>query len=199
MTDAGTERLLARRALLGACVMIGSMLPPGSAAAQTNQSSHHIGVLSAMSESARSLRDSIVTLTRAQIGRRYRTGGSSPERGFDCSGLIQYVMSRVELRVPRTSSEQANVGVAVDRDTSQLRPGDLLTFTARGKEQVSHIGIYVGDGRYVHASSVARRVIESPIDRPPFPKVKQWLGARRMPGLPEEAPIPADVIAAPER
>jgi cell wall-associated NlpC family hydrolase len=199
MIDVGPTRFVRLRAVLATCLLLGTALRPSSALAQETAAPHHIGVLSAMSASASTLRDSLVALTRAQVGRRYRLGGSSPERGFDCSGLVQYVMSRLELRVPRTSKEQATIGVALDRDTSQLRPGDLLTFTARGKEQVSHIGIYVGEGRYVHASSVARRVIESPINRPPAPLIKLWLGARRMPGFPDDAPTPSDVLAAPER
>lgn len=140
-----------------------------------------IPVLQQMSASASSLRDSIVALARAQIGRRYRTGGSTPERGFDCSGLVQYVLGRLALYMPRSAREQAEVGVAIDRDTTQLRPGDLLTFAARNHDNVSHIGIYVGDGRFVHASSVAHRVIESRIDRPPAPGIKLWRGVRRLP------------------
>src|SRR5947199_1929203 len=116
-----------------------------------------IPILAGMSASASSLRDSIVALTRAQIGTRYKHGGASPQRGFDCSGLVQYVMARFAMIVPRTARQQAAVGVAVDRDTSLLRPGDLLTFASNGKASISHIGIYVGGGHFVHASSVAGR------------------------------------------
>lgn len=114
----------------------------------------------AYSVSAQTLRDSIVSLARAQIGTRYRTGGESPNKGFDCSGLVQYVMAALNLNVPRTARQQAKTGLAVSRDTSRLLPGDLLTFGKGKKGSISHVGIYVGDGRYVHASSVAGRVIE---------------------------------------
>ena len=67
------------------------------------------------------------------------------------------------------------------KDKNRLRPGDLLTF-AKGKRGVSHIGIYVGDGKYVHASSVAGRVIESEIDRPKSSLVRRWAGVRRLLG-----------------
>jgi cell wall-associated NlpC family hydrolase len=197
MTHTGTKQNRSPRVLAGACLILGVVLYPASAAAQG--ASLRIGPFVAMSASAMTLRDSIVELARAQVGRRYRTGGSSPERGFDCSELVQYVMSRLEIQVPRTADAQAEFGVALDRDTTQLRPGDLLTFTARGKERVSHIAVYVGNGRYVHASSVARRVIESPLNRPPDPRIKLWLGARRMPFAPDDVPVPADVIAARER
>src|SRR5579862_7181757 len=108
--------------------------------------------LSAFSISALSLRDSIVAVVRAQLGRKYRRGGESPEHGFDCSGLVHYVMSALKIDLPRTAKDQAKVGMRLPRDSTQLLPGDLLTF-GFDKKGVSHIGIYVGDGRFVHASS----------------------------------------------
>lgn len=135
--------------------------------------------LSAFSISALSLRDSIVALVRAQVGRKYRHGGESPEHGFDCSGLVHYVMSALKIDLPRTAKDQARFGMRVPRDSTQLLPGDLLTFGFGGKG-ISHIGIYVGDGRFVHASSAAGRVIESALDRPIVRRVKPWKGARRV-------------------
>ena len=134
--------------------------------------------LAGFSASALTLRDSLVARARAQLGRRYVTGGESPERGFDCSGLVQYVVETLGLDVPRTAARQARVGQAVPMDTSRLRPGDLLTFGSG--RRASHIGIYVGNGRFIHASSKAGRVIESPLDRPPVRGVKPWRGARRL-------------------
>jgi cell wall-associated NlpC family hydrolase len=134
----------------------------------------------AFSSSAQTLRDSVVAMAKAQVGTRYRTGGTSPTKGFDCSGLIQYVMKALQLDVPRTARQQARVGLAVVRDTSRLLPGDLLTFSKGKKGVVSHVGIYIGDGKFIHASSVAGKVIESKIDRPSSPLIKIWRGARRM-------------------
>lgn len=133
-----------------------------------------------MSNSAQSLRDSIVSLARAQIGTRYRLGGISPEKGFDCSGLVKFVMTALKLDVPRTAKQQATAGLAIKRDTSELLPGDVLTFGKGKKGSVSHVGIYVGDGRFVQASSAAGRVIETPLVRPPSPRIKVWRGARRI-------------------
>jgi len=133
-----------------------------------------------ISNSAQTLRDSIVAMARAQIGTRYKFGGGSPEKGFDCSGLVQFVMSALNLDVPRTAKQQAKAGLAVIRDTSRLLPGDLLTFGKGKKGAVSHVGIYVGDGRFVQASSAAGRVIESPLDRPASPRIKIWRGVRRI-------------------
>lgn len=134
----------------------------------------------AYNASAQALRDSIVRTVRAQIGTRYKRGGQTPERGFDCSGLVRYVMAALSLDVPRTARQQARVGLAVSRDTSRLLPGDLLTFAKTKKSPVSHVGIYVGDGMFVHASSLAGRVIETPVDRPASPLIKAWRGARRL-------------------
>jgi len=132
------------------------------------------------SESAHSLRDSLVSVARAQVGTRYVFGGTSPDGGFDCSGLIRYVMGALKVELPRTAAQQARIGDEVSRDPTRLRPGDLLTFGRRGSRGVSHIGIYVGQGRYVHASSVAGRVIESDLSRTGSPLIKAWRGVRRI-------------------
>lgn len=132
----------------------------------------------AWSNSVHSMRDSLVAAARAQIGTPYVHGGDKPESGFDCSGLVRYVMAGLHIDLPRTAALQARSGLAVKRDEGRLRPGDLLTF---GKgTRASHIGIYVGNGRYVHASSAAGRVIESELDRPKSPLIKSWRGVRRV-------------------
>ncbi|HEX6057904.1 MAG TPA: C40 family peptidase [Gemmatimonadaceae bacterium] len=127
---------------------------------------------------ALALRDSLVAMARAQLGRRYRYGGESPGRGFDCSGLVQYVLAAFDVRVPRTAAQQARFGTEVVRDTAELRPGDLLTF-GNGR-RVEHIAIYVGGGRMIHASSAAKRVVETPVDRAPRGLIKPWRGVRRI-------------------
>ena len=131
------------------------------------------------SESAQKLRDSLVNVARAQIGTRYVFGGTTPN-GFDCSGLVRYVMAALKVELPRTAAQQARIGDEVSPDPGSLRPGDLLTFGRRGRSGVSHIGIYVGQGRYVHASSVAGRVIESDLNRTGSPLIKAWRGVRRI-------------------
>jgi cell wall-associated NlpC family hydrolase len=118
-------------------------------------------------------RQSIVELARQQLGVRYRLGATSPDRGFDCSGLVVYVMNQLGFSLPRTAALQAHMGEEVIRDRSQLRPGDLLTF-GRGT-RISHIGIYAGNGRYIHASSGQGEVIEAPL-----PTSTWWRGVRRV-------------------
>ena len=124
------------------------------------------------------MRDSIAALARAQIGTKYRLGGASPEKGFDCSGLIRYILAAVNVEIPRTAAQQAATGQSIDPKPEALRVGDLLTF-GRGN-RIEHIGVYVGDGRFIHASSVAGRVIESDVNRPPARRIRPLRGARRV-------------------
>jgi cell wall-associated NlpC family hydrolase len=88
------------------------------------------------------------------VGKPYRYGGNSPN-GFDCSGLVQYSYSRVGINIPRTTRSQLNAGTTVSR--TSLRAGDLVFFDQEGRK-FSHVGIYIGDGRFVHAPSSGKRV-----------------------------------------
>jgi cell wall-associated NlpC family hydrolase len=132
----------------------------------------------AYSNSALTLRDSVVAMARAQLGTRYRTGGEAPDKGFDCSGLVRYVLSALNVELPRTARQQAKVGLPLTRDTAQLLPGDLLTF-GKSKKGVSHVAIYIGGGQYIHASSSAHKVVVSTIN-PRSSLIKIWRGARRV-------------------
>jgi cell wall-associated NlpC family hydrolase len=132
----------------------------------------------ALSNTAMSMRDSVVVLARQQIGTRYRFGGTTPKGGFDCSGFVRYVLAALQINLPRTAQQQSAIGSTIPKDTTSLRPGDLLTFGKGNK--VTHIGIYVGDGRYVHASPKAGRVIETSLSRSTSPLVKIWRGGRRL-------------------
>lgn len=134
----------------------------------------------AFSRSAMSLRDSLVALARAQVGTKYVHGGETPARGFDCSGLVRYIVAALHIVVPRTAARQAFAGVEVPKDTALMLPGDLVTFGRGSKGAVSHIGIYVGNGRIVHASTKAGEVIETDLLKPKVAGVKRWRGARRV-------------------
>jgi murein DD-endopeptidase len=88
-----------------------------------------------------------------QLGVPYRYGGSTT-RGFDCSGLVQYAWSRAGVRIPRTTTEQWRKMSPVRR--SDLEVGDLLFFRIDGR--ISHVGLYLGQGRFVHAPATGRSV-----------------------------------------
>ena len=104
--------------------------------------------------------DSVVQRAREQLGRRYRYAADSPERGFDCSGLVKFVLQSVGVELPHSAARIAHEGEAVKPDTSALRPGDLLMFGRAKSARISHVGIYVGDGKMIHASTSKRRVVE---------------------------------------
>ncbi|PZU34653.1 MAG: hydrolase Nlp/P60 [Acidovorax sp.] len=83
------------------------------------------------------------------VGTPYRYGGNTPDSGFDCSGLIGYVYtSRAGVAPPRTVAQLSGFGQSIDAD--ELRTGDLVVF---GRGRPTHAGIYVGEGRFVHAPS----------------------------------------------
>lgn len=94
-----------------------------------------------------------------QIGVPYVYGGNSI-RGFDCSGLVQYAWSKSGTRIPRTTSEQWRWLTPVAKD--DLRRGDLLFFRIDG--HISHVGLYIGDRRFVHAPSTGRDVTVANLD-----------------------------------
>ena len=167
------------RPILGCALIVVCSMPAVAQSAARTEGLQQRRPFTAWSESVHSFRDSLVAVARAQIGTRYVLGGTTP-KGFDCSGLVRYVMAALKVDLPRTAAQQAQTGLEVDRDRNNLRPGDLLTFGKKGKSGVSHIGIYVGNGRYIHASSVAGRVIESDLSRTGSPLIKAWRGVRRM-------------------
>jgi NlpC/P60 family len=90
------------------------------------------------------------------LGTPYKLGGSHPSEGLDCSGLISHVMADAfKIRFPRTTEEQATVGVEISR--RELAPGDLVFFNTTGRAN-SHVGVYLGERRFVHAPT-ARGVV----------------------------------------
>lgn len=96
------------------------------------------------------------------VGTPYRYGGSSPESGFDCSGLINYVFREsVGVTLPRTTAGLS--ALPGNTSVTSLRPGDLVLFSTQGK-RVDHAGIYVGDGRFLHAPSSGGRVRVDDLD-----------------------------------
>lgn len=86
----------------------------------------------------------------------YLYGGSSRENGFDCSGFVQFVyLNTLGLHLPRTSTEMSRLGMNLER--SRLQPGDLVFFNT-SRRPYSHVGIYIGDDRFVHSPSVGKRI-----------------------------------------
>ena len=95
-----------------------------------------------------------VGFAREMIGKPYRYAGDTPA-GFDCSGLVRYSYGRAGISLPRATPAQRNTTTRIS--VRNLRPGDLLFFDQEGKK-ASHVGVYLGDGRFVHAPSTGGRV-----------------------------------------
>ncbi|MEK3688185.1 NlpC/P60 family protein [Paenibacillus sp. LMG 31459] len=107
------------------------------------------------------------------IGTKYVSGGVSTN-GFDCSGFTMYVFDKIGINLPHQSGSQYQMGTAVSRD--EMRPGDLVFFNTSGKG-ISHVGIYVGDGEFAHASS-SRGVTISSLSDSYY--VNRYVGAKRI-------------------
>lgn len=114
---------------------------------------------------ARGTAASVLATAQRFVGVRYRYGGSSPQSGFDCSGLVQYVFGRNGVDLPRTSRLQAQAGVAATGPVDSLRPGDLMLFASKGS-RIDHVAIYVGNNRMVHASAGAGKVVYDDLSTP---------------------------------
>jgi len=120
----------------------------------------------------------VVDLAKAQLGKRYVWGTEGPKT-FDCSGLTQYVYSKVGVSLNRVSSDQTLNGFKVSFD--ELQPGDLVFFTginSTSSKRVSHVGIYIGNNEFIHAANSSRGVVKDSFDVSYY--VKHFVTARRI-------------------
>lgn len=117
----------------------------------------------------------LIALAKQYLGVPYVYGGSTPGGGFDCSGFVYYVFGQMGVRLPRCADDQYLVGRPVSKEN--LQPGDLVFFSADGIE-VSHVGIYLQGGEFIHASSnscITYDTLERDYRR------EHYVGARRIP------------------
>ncbi len=154
------------------------------------------------SQKARDAAAEITTTALGLVGVDYKFGGNTPDQGLDCSGFVRYVFQHATgIALPRSSREQARVGREIDK--SQLEPGDLLFFNTR-RFQFSHVGVYLGDNRFIHSPSRGGSVEVVNFDNRYWQKT--FNGARRVLGavaggeanaaiLRETARIEADIRA----
>ena len=123
----------------------------------------------------------VVTTALEEMGQPYVWGGSGDgSGGFDCSGLIYFAYESQGVRIPRTSASQAKAGIAIRTDIDALLPGDILTFAEKG-DQVTHVGLYVGEGRFIHSASKGvrlSRLAEDDTDGRWW--LKRWVRVRRI-------------------
>lgn len=100
--------------------------------------------------------DDLIKSAMGLLGVAYRYGGTSVSTGFDCSGFMQHIFRRsMQINLPRTSAEQAKMGVHVDR--AGLQPGDLVFFRTV-KSRISHVGLYIGNNKFIHAPRTGKTI-----------------------------------------
>ncbi|MGN2246384.1 C40 family peptidase [Frateuria sp. GZRR35] len=131
-------------------------------------------------DEATRLRQALVALAMQLRDVRYVRGGHSPATGFDCSGFVRYVFAHaIGLNLPANSARQFLAGVKVKR--GDMQPGDLVFFHTRGKKRISHVGIYLDNGRFIHSPSAGKSVEVSSLDEAYW--AKRFAGARRPEGI----------------
>jgi cell wall-associated NlpC family hydrolase len=120
------------------------------------------------------IREELIKTARNFIAVPYLWGGSSSDVGFDCSGLAMTVYQLNGLDLPRSSEEQYEAGTPVERDS--LLKGDLVFFATSGRDKVTHVGIYVGEGRFIHAPGRGKNIRVDSLSRSYYKK--RYLGGR---------------------
>ncbi len=183
----GSRRLLQVAVTMVACLFAASAFAaapaPKSAPAPASHRAPDDSAGSSVSDNARMSRaaatDMLLTLAWSLRGTVYHYGGHTPERGFDCSGLVRYVFRHaLGIALPHRARAQFDHGEHVARD--QLKPGDLVFFRTHGR-RISHVGIYLDDGRFLDAPRTGEVVRVDRLDNPYWSR--RYAGARRIPDL----------------
>lgn len=136
--------------------------------------------VAAPAQEAADLRRALVSLAMNLRDIRYVRGGRTPSTGFDCSGFVRYVFAHaIGLHLPANSARQFLAGVKVKR--GDMQPGDLVFFRTRGHKRISHVGIYLDNGRFIHSPSAGKAVEVSSLDDTYW--ARRFAGARRPEGI----------------
>ena len=122
--------------------------------------------------SKKTIRDDIIKYAQSKLGSRYVWGATGPNT-FDCSGFVQYVFNKsVGITLPRVSSDQASYKPRIS--LMSMKKGDLIFFETTGKGRISHVGIYMGEKQFIHASSGGKRVMVSSLDTNYYMRSFRW-------------------------
>ncbi|MDE2247334.1 MAG: C40 family peptidase [Xanthomonadaceae bacterium] len=128
------------------------------------------------SENITDLRKALLAAAMSLRDVRYVRGGHDPSTGFDCSGFVRYVFSHaIGLQLPSNSASQFLAGLKVKR--ADMKPGDLVFFRTRGRHRISHVGIYIANGRFIHSPTTGKSVEISSLDDGYW--AKRFAGAKR--------------------
>lgn len=127
-------------------------------------------------ENITDLRKALLAAAMSLRDVRYVRGGHDPSTGFDCSGFVRYVFSHaIGLQLPSNSASQFLAGLKVKR--ADMKPGDLVFFRTHGKRRISHVGIYISNGRFIHSPTTGKSVEISSLDDGYW--AKRFAGAKR--------------------
>jgi cell wall-associated NlpC family hydrolase len=165
------------RKLLAAVVLLGS-LQMGPAFAQSLTESEPLpkSFASTVSSAVVDKTETLINNAMQLIGVRYRWGGNSPQSGLDCSGFVRYVFNDTfGFLLPRKSAQMSKVGLEIGKE--ELRPGDLVFFNTM-RHAFSHVGIYVGDNKFIHAPSRGKSIRVDDMTKVYWEK--RYNGARRL-------------------
>ena len=114
-----------------------------------------------------------------QIGKPYRWGGTSPRTGFDCSGLVYYAYKDlVKFRIPRTANEMYHLRDAAPVNRGELQNGDLVFFRTQGRGTADHVGVYVGNGKFIQSPRSGQDIQITSLSEDYW--VRHYVGARRV-------------------
>ena len=102
----------------------------------------------------------ISSVAKTKLGIQYKWGGNGPYK-YDCSGFTKEVFRRNGIKIPRVSKDQAKVGKKISK--KHLKKGDLIFFHSKKSKVVDHVGIYLGKGKFIHASRFHKRIVISPL------------------------------------
>ncbi|MCH5277687.1 MAG: C40 family peptidase [Desulfovibrionaceae bacterium] len=118
----------------------------------------------------------VVRTASTQIGKPYRSGGQSPSKGFDCSGLIYWSFQQNGVTVPRVTTDQAKAGRPVSRGS--LQPGDIIVFRTSSSPNGLHTGLYAGQGKFIHSPNRRSKVRMDSLSTPAW--AKSFVTGRRI-------------------
>lgn len=165
-----------RRAVLGALILFLSSCGTGKRKGVQIASQHHLAPIRITKISHRAGSQELMLQSLSLIGTPYRYGGSTRDNGFDCSGMVQYVYQQaLQVRLPRTARDIAAVSAPIR--TRDLQVGDLVFFNTSG-QTYSHMGLYIGNGEFIHAPSSNGVIRTARLDQPYFSQ--RFTGARTL-------------------
>ncbi len=125
-----------------------------------------LGLVILFTSPVHAFRDDLVNTAQTYIGLPYQWGASTINGPNDCSGLVMAVYQLNGLNVPRTSKEQYQYGIPIEKQ--ELKKGDLVFFSTSSPGRVSHVGIYIGDDKFIHAPSTGKTIREESLSHEYF-------------------------------